>query len=131
MRTFSKNQKKIVFVGMAALLLGAIPLWSVTASTRGRLAAHFDLSRGQFIFQSYGLNLSGREYSNLLKERYGISTHVLALCIVSETVISYADSYNEISTAAANRKFGHDVFKECRDEARKTWEQQRALAAHQ
>jgi hypothetical protein len=41
----------------------------------------------------------------------------VSTCIVSETLHSYADSYNEVSVAAANRKFGHDVFKECAEVA--------------
>lgn len=37
---------------------------------------------------------------------------------MSETLRSYADSYNEVSAAAANQKFGHDVSKECEELAR-------------
>jgi hypothetical protein len=77
--------------------------------------------------QTYGLNPWGREYARLLKARYGIETHVVALCIASETTLSYADSYNEVSKAAANSKFGHDVFKECYETAKKSWERQRVL----
>ena len=92
----------------------------------GQLRARFDLWRGHYAIHTYGLNLSGREYARILKDRYGIETHVDALCIVSESQISYADSYNKLSTAAANRKFGHDVFKECSVEARHEWESRRA-----
>jgi len=42
---------------------------------------------------------------------------------------SYVDSYDEASTAAANQKFGHDVFTECAEAARKNWERQRAVSA--
>jgi hypothetical protein len=43
-------------------------------------------------------------------------------------LLTRADSYNGVSTATANRKFGHDVFKECSEQARKNWEQARKLA---
>ena len=63
---------------------------------------------------AYGLPPGWRsEYARLLKEQYGIEMRTVALCIVSETLCSYVDSYDEISAAAANRKFGHDVFNEC------------------
>jgi hypothetical protein len=93
------------------------------------MAAEFDLCRGHYALQTYGLNPWADEYSRLLKQRYGIETHVMALCIVSDTVIAYADNYNFLSTAAANHKFGKDVFKECREDARRNWEHQQTLNA--
>jgi len=54
--------------------------------------------------------------------------HTVALCIVSKTLRSYVDSYDEVSAAAANRKFGHDVFKECAEEVRKSREGRRAVS---
>lgn len=53
----------------------------------------------------------------------------VALCIVSETLRLYVDSYDEVSAAAANHKFGHDVFNKCAEAARKNWEGQRAVSA--
>lgn len=64
--------------------------------------------------------------AQLLRERYGIEVQTVALCIVSETLRSYADSYDEVSAAAANHKFRHDVFKECAEVAQSQWELQRA-----
>lgn len=49
------------------------------------------------------------------------------LCIVSETLRSYADSYNEVSAAATLIEFGRDIFKECAEVASKNWESQRAI----
>jgi hypothetical protein len=78
---------------------------------------------------AYGLpSVWHSEYIRLLKEKYGIEMHTVALCIVSETLRSYADSYDEVSAAAANRKFGRDVFQESAEEARKRWESRRALS---
>lgn len=79
--------------------------------------------------QTYGLNPWADEYSRLLKQRYGIETHAMALCVVSDGVMLYSDSYNILSTAAAKRKFGKDVFKECWEDARRNWERQRAQNA--
>jgi len=102
--------------GILALLVCAELVRENTAQTRGRLAAHFDVWRGHYVVLAYGLPPPTRpEYAKLLRQRYGIEVRTVALCMVSETLTSYADSYNEVSAAAANRKFGHDVFKECAD----------------
>jgi hypothetical protein len=127
MRTFLVNHKKLFSVlGLVLLLPVLAGAWSLTAGTRGRLNARFDLWQGRYAIHTYGLNLWGREYAGILKDRYGIETHVDALCIVSQSEIAYADSYNKLSTAAAKRRFGHDVFKECNEEARRNWELSRA-----
>jgi hypothetical protein len=47
--------------------------------------------------------------------------HAVAFCVISEPMRLYADNYDEISTKAADRKFGHDVFEECAAEATKNW----------
>jgi len=81
--------------------------WVYTAPSRGHLSAQFDVWRGHHIVLAYGLPSPWRPASaQLLRERYGIEIHTVALCILSETLRSYADSYNEVSVAAANRKFG-------------------------
>ena len=115
-----KSPKKTLWiVGVVVVFVFSVTVWVYTAPSRGRLSAHFDVWRGHYIVLAYGL-LSPRrpEYAQLLRERYGIEIHTVALCILSETLRSYADSYNEVSVAAANRKFGHDVFKECAEVAK-------------
>lgn len=103
----------------------SVAAWVYTAPTRGRLSARFDVWRGHYIVLAYGLPSPWRpEYGQLLRE-----IHTVALSIVSETLRSYADSYNAVSAPAANRKFGHDVFKECAEVASKNWELQRARLA--
>jgi hypothetical protein len=90
-----------------------------TAAIRGRSAAHFDVWCGRYVLLAYGLPPEWRpQYAQLLWERYGIEVRTVALCSVSETLRSYADSYDEISITAANQKFGRDVFKECAELAR-------------
>ena len=128
MRTFLRNHKILVSViGIVAVLWAASQVWSLSATQRGYWTARLDLRRGQYILLACGLPSPWRpEYAQLLRERYGIEVHTVALCIISETQRSYIDSYDEVSAAAANRKFGHDVFKECAEAASKNWELQRA-----
>lgn len=130
MRDFVKRHKKLAAVVVFVMLLIAlVEAWSVSAPLRGRMAARFDVRHGHYKVLAYGLPPPWRsEDARLLKEQYGIEMRTVALCIVSETLRSYADSYDEVSTAAANRKFGHDVFKECAEAARKSWECQRAVS---
>jgi len=52
------------------------------------------------------------EYTRLLQQRYGIEERMVAGCSVSESLLAYAVGYNTVSVRAANRKFGHDIFKE-------------------
>ena len=117
------NHKKLLGVALFAtsfLLLSA--LWSASASLRGYLVAEFDIARGHYELLGYGLPVEWLpDYVRLLRERYGVRYRAVTGCIVSGSLISYVDAYNRVSTAAANRKFGRDVFKECADEARTTW----------
>jgi hypothetical protein len=123
-----KNPKRALSIAVVLVsLVLCLAVWVYTASSRGRLCARFDVWRGRYSVLAYGLPTTWRpEYARLVRERYGIEVHTIALCIVSETLMSYADSYNQVSVTAANRKFGHDVFKECAELARKNWELQRA-----
>jgi hypothetical protein len=120
-----KSPKRTLWiVGVLVSLVLSVAAWVDTAPRRGRLRARFDVWRGHYIVLAYGLPSPWRrEYGQLPRERYAIEIHTVALCIVSETLCSYADSYNAVSAAAANRKFGHDVFKECAGVASKNWDQ--------
>ena len=94
-----------------------------TAPMRGRLAARFDVWRGHYVVLAYGLPSPWRpRYAQLLRERYSIEVRTVAFCIVSKTLRDYADSYDAVSEAAANQKFGGDVFKESAEVARSEWE---------
>ena len=124
MRSFVRKHRMLTasIAAVGGLILGSV-IWSVTASARGELVARYDISRGHYEVQGYGLPVPWRpQYVRLLQERYGIKFRTVALCIVSTALVAYVDSYNRVSTAAVNRKFGHDVFKECSDEARQKWD---------
>jgi phosphoglycerate-specific signal transduction histidine kinase len=111
MRAFLRNHKKLASViGLIALLFAALLAWSLSAPTRGRLTARFDSKRGHYIFLTFGLEPpERREIARLLQERYGVKLRTVAGDIVSEDLVSYVRSYNEVMDAATNRKFGHDV----------------------
>jgi hypothetical protein len=130
MRSFVLKHK-ILTASMAALtgLILWQAFWSFTASGRGQILARYDISRGHYEVLGYGLPAAWRpEYARLLQERYGVKFRSVAGCIVSTGLVAYVDSYNRVSTEAVNRKFGHDVFDECSDEAHKKWQETRKLA---
>jgi hypothetical protein len=109
----TKHKKVAAVIAFMALFGALVEVWSATMPTRGRMAARFDIRHGHYVLLTYGLPPVGRpEFARLLKQRYGIEVRAVAFCIVSENLRSYADSYDEVSIAAANQKFGHDVFKE-------------------
>jgi hypothetical protein len=120
-----RNHKEItVAATFASSLVLLALLWSAAAPVRGQLDARLEIARGHYEVLGYGLPAPWRaEYVRLLRERYGISFRAVAVCIVSRTLVAYVEGYNSESTAAANRKFGHDVFEECVEDARKSWEQ--------
>jgi len=94
------------------LVTGSVGWW-FTGGIRGQLVAHFDVARGRYEILSLGLPFPWRsEFGRILQERYGIEQRVVAGCMVSPSLLAYTEGYNRVSMAAANRKFGHDVFKE-------------------
>jgi hypothetical protein len=101
-----------------ALLLGWLPL----SYARGNLAAHLNLARGRYRILTWGLPAPWRqEEARSLRLRYGIEEHAVAGCIVSFTLRRYVEGYNQVSEAAMNRKFGHDVIEETAKEAFADW----------
>ena len=116
------NRKHILLIVIAIVVLPMT--WWISAGIRGQLRARYDVKRGHYRILAYGLLGGGSlEYKALLHDRYGIEVKIVAGCIVTPTLVSYADAYNRESVAAAKRKFGHDVFKECSDEATKRWQE--------
>jgi hypothetical protein len=117
---------KALFV-LVSLICG-LGAWEVSADILGQLVADFDVARGHYQILEWGLPVSWRpEYNRLLRERYGIETRVIAGCVVSESLIAYAAGYNAVSTNAAKRKFGHDVFDRSNAEASRTWKSRPGL----
>src|SRR5581483_12227336 len=106
MKTFFRNHKKFAAVIVVGLLLVG---WWFSVSARGYFGARFDVARGHYEVQSMGLRFAwSSNYAHLLRERYGIEDRVVAGCVVSESLRSYVNAYNEVTWAAAKRKFGRD-----------------------
>lgn len=112
--------------------MGLLIVWWIAwpwpfAAARGQLAARLDLRMGNYTLVVYGLPPPwGRDYYDLLSQRYGIRVQRVADCIVSQSLVAYANEYDKLSSAAAIRKHGRDIFRECAEEARKKWELQAA-----
>jgi len=92
------------------------------------VAARLDVRHGRYKLLVYGLPPAWRpEYKQLLKQRYGIEMNAVASCTPSGPLRSYVAAYDEVSTIAANRKYGHDVFRECAEDAEKIWAREQVV----
>jgi hypothetical protein len=126
-----ENKRIVALAAIAALTV--LPwAWSVSAPIRGNVAARIDLHRGRYQLLGYGLpSLSRPEYESCLCQRYNVSFRPVAGCIVSESLVSYVDAYDSEVVEATNRRLGHNVFKECDEEATENWKEQvKARRAH-
>ena len=122
MRRYIRTHKWIAAVCILGAFVACCWLWSLTAALRGRLAAVMDIRSGQYQLLGYGLPRPSRpEYARCLRERYNIKFRAGAGCIVSESLVSYVDAYDSAMVESVNRRVGHDVFKECSEEAERTW----------
>lgn len=107
------------------LLAWDVNRWVPIPRIRGNIEARLDVKHGRYQELGYGLPVPWRpRYETLLRQRYGVEFEALAGCVVSKSLVDYVAAYNEVSMDAADRKFGHDIFKEVSDEAEKEWERQ-------
>jgi hypothetical protein len=122
---------------IAVLLLSASAVFypyqtnAIKDRIRGSLDASRDVARGHYYemrppgsLDSDGLYFH-REYVRLLKSRYGVEERSQTVppmpwegCVLWNSTTPYTEGYNTVSRAAANQKFGRDVFKESMDAAR-------------
>src|SRR5215467_10029043 len=126
MKNWIRKRKKLLTIIAVIILVLFAGAWVVgldpTASFRGRMMARYDLAWGHYKILAYGLPPPySNEYARLLHERYGIEYEQSALCIVSPALVNYVDSYDSVSSAAAQRKFGPDIFEKTFAEARQHW----------
>lgn len=125
----------LVSVGVVAVLAVLLLVWGGSGwwpvpTVSGRIEARMDVAHGKYLVLGYGLpDRSRTGYATLLRQRYGVELRAVAGCIVSKSLQDYVDAYDGISIDAANRRFGHDIFKETRDEAEKEWKRTTALKA--
>jgi len=131
MTELRRNRRRLLIVAaLLALFITFEAAWTAAAPVRGRMAARYDVWHGNYKILLYGLPPASRaEYVRLLAERYQVQSVVVAFCTPSPSLRAYVDHYDAITAAAANKKFGHDIFEESYQEAERTWASQRAAAA--
>jgi hypothetical protein len=118
-------------VNLALVLFVIGYIYDPTAASRGRLSATYDVHRGQYEILAYGRPPVARpEYADLLWQRYGIKQRVVAMCIVSQPLLSYADAYNAVSVSAAKRRFGDGIFDQTWHDARLEFAKKHPQFAH-
>src|SRR5437016_3942541 len=128
---FNRRNVLLGLVAIVVLPLLCSEIWSRTAPFRGRQAAEKDLAHGRYIVLGYGLPPRGvAEYKHILRERYDVEYRQVALCIVTKSLMTYADSYDSLSGAAIRQKFGRDVFKNSWDEANRDWQEKHTADLH-
>jgi hypothetical protein len=121
MKAFLRRHK----IAVAAITICIVVLataWTLRAPIRGRMAAHYDVARGKYKVFSVGFIPQRRIFSRLLLKRYGIEVIAVPEESESKAVLAYTRGYNTVSVEAAKSRFGHDVFKECGDNAQKEWD---------
>src|ERR1039457_2587750 len=106
------------WLSASLMLVAGLIGWWVSGGIRGQLVAHFDVARGHYEILSLGFPAPWRsEYARILRERYGIELRVVAGCVVSPQLLAYTVGYNLVSMAAANHRFGPDIFRESETDA--------------
>ena len=91
----------------------------------GTIAAQIDVIRGWYKHLGYGLPVPWtRRYTSTLRNHYGVESESVANCRVSPYLKRYVRAYNHVSETAANRRFGHDVFRETFAEAASDWKRE-------
>jgi hypothetical protein len=125
MKDFVRNHRKLAAImGVVIVVVAAWMLSDATAFIQGESLARVDIARGRYVELGYGLPAPWvPEYTRLLRERYGVEHRPVAGCLVSKSLVSFVRAYNSVSTAAAKRRFGHDIFKESCNDAKRNWEQ--------
>jgi hypothetical protein len=124
MKDFFKVMGGFVAVWTTAFLFFAwvsFAFWPLS-SLRGWTEARIDLSRGHYRVLGYGLPVAWRgEYVSILQRRYGVELRAVAACTPSSATIQYADTYDKVSIAAIQRKFGRDALDNAEREAKSDW----------
>jgi hypothetical protein len=77
----------------------------------GRQEAKADLARGTPRLLGYGLPVRWiGEYGEVLQRDYGVSREAIAGCVVSESLVKYAHTYNAVIEEHLKAKYGAEVF---------------------
>jgi hypothetical protein len=99
--------------------LNPVSAWKYgTAYQRGKSDAERDIAAGIFATETYGMGAGGR-HVELLRERFGIDTRIVAGCSVDIEILGHAAGYNKISEPEIDRRFGRAAIFATRAEADK------------
>lgn len=67
-----------------------------------------------------------KEWSALSEQRFGIKVEAIAGCMITEELVSYAESYNKILRAPIAENHGATAWEDCRNEAAEAWQKKHA-----
>ena len=74
----------------------------------GTMEAKYDLMRGHYRIQSFGLNPFMAYEEDVIK-LYGIECIAVAGCVVNDLIIENVEAYNSVMRKAILEKFGIDI----------------------
>jgi hypothetical protein len=114
--------RNVVIVAAVAFLL-----WLPLAWVSGQVMAGMGVAKGKYKLLHYGLGPFDPR-GQILQERYGIEYRRVADCVAPFSLMAYVDGYNRVSMSAANRRFGHDAFKEGEEDGLRWPEKSNRLA---
>jgi|HubBroStandDraft_1064217.scaffolds.fasta_scaffold98958_1 hypothetical protein len=129
MKDFLSQYKKLVVLAAIGVALVLYFVLRLAPSFRGARDAREDLAHGHYVQLGYGLPTAwASEYDQCLRG-YGIEVRNIGSDVFKNGhdvatgfEMSYYQSYNAVSSAAIKEKFGPDVFGQCVDAARKSWD---------
>lgn len=113
--------RRSLIAAMVAVLVLAVG-WRFSAYPRGMIAGWGAGLRGHNEIKVFGLPPPWYgEYTQLIRERYGVEINTVG-DVVTRDSVWYADGYNSVARQRIRARFGKDIFAECAQEARTTWE---------
>ena len=114
----SRGIPRFILVLTASLFLASCSRFS--ARITGIRDAKRDLAKGTFAVETMGLRRSDSfERDEILRQRHGIETRVVAGCVVTEELVAHMEGYNSVMKPEIRRRFGQDVFERTLAEAGK------------
>ncbi len=101
---------------MAKLLVVALLLLAVVrlpvVHYAGAATAYVDLAMGRQRVMAWGLRLEPSWiYDELLQQRYGVETYVLAGCVISPERSAFGRGYNSVADLALRQRVGESNLK--------------------
>ena len=85
------------------------------AKNKAEALAREDYRLGDYRYLIYGLRKEDRSFGGYLEDRYRVEDRRVAYCVVSDSIIQAANTYNNIMRQLLTEKYGRDVFKEAEE----------------